>query len=116
MSKILVVEDDHDLGNLVKIFCESNGFECFLSRTGKEAIEICEKNKIDIIVFDYLLEDMTVDKVLDQIQLQLGCKRIFLDGWNMEFEGKIDFEYDVVIEKPFLLNDLLLKINHLMVR
>ena len=117
MNNVLVVEDDHDLGHLVKMFCEMNGFNCFLSPTGKGAVEICEQNEIDVIVFDYMLEDMTVDKVLDQIRVwQPSCQRIFLDGWNMAAEDKVDFACDAIIEKPFLLNDLLLKINDLMIR
>ena len=67
--------------------------------------------------FDYMLKDTTADKVLDQIKvLQPSCQNIFLDGWNMALEGKIHFECDAVIEKPFLLNDLLFKINDLMIR
>jgi DNA-binding response OmpR family regulator len=113
-NSILVVEDDKDLSNLIKLFCESEGFECFSSMTGKGAIEICENNQIDVVLLDYLLEDTTGDRIVEEIKaVHPGCMTILLDGWNLELEGKINFPCDDVIQKPFLLNDLLIKINNL---
>ncbi|MEO0091198.1 MAG: response regulator [candidate division WOR-3 bacterium] len=55
MSKILVVEDDRNLSELIKMRLEENGFEVVTAYDGLEAISQVRKHKPDLIVLDLML-------------------------------------------------------------
>ena len=42
MERILIVDDEKDIGTLLKSRFESEGFECLLAQNGKEAIELAK--------------------------------------------------------------------------
>lgn len=66
-DKILVIEDDNDLGNLIKDYLEINGFQVLIANDGLKGIEISNDPKIKLIILDIMLP------LLDGIEV---CKRI----------------------------------------
>lgn len=53
--KILVVEDEEDIRNLLKIYLNGYGYEVVEAKTGEEAISIIKTNRFDLILLDWML-------------------------------------------------------------
>jgi len=58
MSKILVVDDDVHILKLYKVELEEEGYDVVTASTGKEAMEIFEKEKPDLVTLDILMPDI----------------------------------------------------------
>ncbi len=56
--KVLIVDDDESILKLYKEELEDEGYVVFAATSGKEAIEIFEKEKPDIVTLDILMPDM----------------------------------------------------------
>ncbi|MFC1807451.1 response regulator [Candidatus Omnitrophota bacterium] len=57
-KKILLVDDEVDFMDFIGIRIESWGYESIKANSGKEALELLETEKPDLIVLDYLMPDM----------------------------------------------------------
>lgn len=56
--KIMLLEDDFNLAELIKMYLISENWEINIFHTGKEALEELEKNKYDLLLLDILLPDI----------------------------------------------------------
>lgn len=66
--KVLVVDDDESILRLYKEELEDEGYEVFGAKSGKEAIEIFERESPDIVTLDILMPDMDGIAVLRTIK------------------------------------------------
>ena len=57
MKKILLIEDDADLFSLIQYNMEKEGFQFAGSQTGKGAVELCRREKPDLVILDIMLPD-----------------------------------------------------------
>src|SRR5947199_8801967 len=57
MKKIVLIEDDSDLFALLKYNLEKEGFTMVGAQTGKGAIELCRRERPDLILLDIMLPD-----------------------------------------------------------
>ena len=55
MMKILVCDDDKDIVEAIKIYLTGEGFEVFGAYDGYEALEIMEKEEIDLLLLDIMM-------------------------------------------------------------
>ena len=68
MKKILVVEDDMDIHNLIKNVLEKERYEVISAYSGTEAILLSEKNSIDLILLDLMLPGLSGEEVIERIK------------------------------------------------
>ncbi|MCW3086157.1 MAG: two component, sigma54 specific, transcriptional regulator, Fis family [Bacteroidetes bacterium] len=68
MSKLLIIEDDMDMGTLLKRFLTKNGFEVETVTNGKSGINAFAANQADLVLCDYRLGDMEGVEVLKKIK------------------------------------------------
>ena len=54
-GRILVVEDDFDISNLLRIYFDSQGYDVTIAPNGNEALELCRRNMPNVIVLDIQL-------------------------------------------------------------
>src|SRR4029078_6592025 len=66
-KKILIVEDEHDILQLVKLYVEKEGFRTVSAMTGTEALRQVKQEKPDLVVLDLMLPE------IDGIEV---CKRL----------------------------------------
>ena len=57
MKKIVLIEDDADLYSLIQYNLEKEGFAISGSQTGKGALDLCRREKPDLIILDIMLPD-----------------------------------------------------------
>ena len=55
MKKIVLIEDDSDLFGLVKYNLEKEGFSFAGSQTGKGAVDLCRRERPDLVILDIML-------------------------------------------------------------
>jgi len=109
MKKILVVEDDMMLSDLIKTNFVRNGHEVYQAEDSAKAIDVLAKEPIDIMLLDYDLKDGDKsDKVLNWLKTNESKPKIYCISGSIEryqlLNEIIPCEYT---PKPFSLETLL---------
>lgn len=65
---VLVVDDDTDIAQLIRLQLESNGYHVLTASRGQRVLEIIEEDKVDLIVLDRLLPDIDGIVLLDTLK------------------------------------------------
>jgi two-component system KDP operon response regulator KdpE len=67
-TRVLVVDDDHDTTELLKIVLEPNAFEVIAANTGQEGIEMARRVNPDVMVVDLLMPGTDGMKVCREVR------------------------------------------------
>ncbi|NRA64138.1 MAG: response regulator [Pseudobacteriovorax sp.] len=78
MVRVLIVDDDDILLDSLCRVMEKHGYESVGAATGAEAIEIIEKEPVDAVILDYMLPDITGDKLA--LKMGRDIPYVFLTG------------------------------------
>ena len=76
MKKVLLIEDDLDLYQLLKYNLERSGFQFTGANTGKGAVELCLNERPDLILLDILLPKLGGEQVLQALRQDPATARI----------------------------------------
>lgn len=68
-KRILVVDDEMDLAEMVRFRLEANGYEILLAHDGQQALEVARKEKPDLIILDLMLPKMDGYKVCGLLKM-----------------------------------------------
>ncbi len=100
---ILVTDDDHDIRNMIKIYLQNENYEVLLAKNGMEAIEILEKNPVDLLILDIMMPDMDGMETCYKIRDRWKMPIIFLSakGEDMDKIMGLSAGADDYITKPF---------------
>lgn len=113
-SKLLIVEDDENLGQILKEYLEIKGFETCLARDGEEGLSEFNKNTFDLCILDIMMpkkDGFTLAREIRLLNKQIPI--IFLTAKSMKedtIEG-LKIGADDYITKPFSMEELLLRIR-----
>ena len=102
-SKILVVDDDHDILTILKDNLELDGYGTFTATRGKDALALFEKESVDLIVLDLMLPDMDGIQICRAIRANSHVPIIMLtakDGVSDKVLG-LESGADDYLVKPF---------------
>ncbi len=112
MQKILVVEDDFDIQELLQNFLQEAGYEVAVANDGVEAISIFSNMKFDLILLDIMLPKIDGFTVCELIRRQSQIPIMMLTALNGEEEQirGLDLQVDDYITKPFSMPVLVRKI------
>ncbi len=105
--KILLVDDEADIINLLRDYFEINGYEVLAASNGPEALKQVEKQP-DLILLDINMPDIDGLKVCKQIRNFVSCPILFLTA-KVEDSDKINGFHaggDDYIVKPFSIDEL----------
>lgn len=107
-KKVLVVDDEIKIIEVLKSFLESKDFMVFTSEDGKCALEIFEKENISIVLLDLMLPDMTGEEVCKAMRKKSRIPIIMLTAKVDEKDLLTGFNIgaDDYITKPFSLMEL----------
>lgn len=112
MQKILVVEDDFDIQELLQNFLQEAGYEVITVNDGVEAIAVFSDRQFDLILLDIMLPKIDGFSVCELIRKQSQVPIIMLTALNGEEEQirGLDLQVDDYITKPFSMPVLVRKI------
>lgn len=118
-KKILVVDDEIELVNVIKIRLEANGYEVISAYDGQEALEKVNKENPDLIILDLIMPKMDGHKVIAMLkydQRYMKTPIIIFTGSGVKGNEKFsqDFSPAAYINKPVDSDVLLAKIKELL--
>lgn len=116
MKKILLIEDDADLFALLKYNLEKEGFEMVGAQTGKGAVELCRRERPDLILLDIMLPDSDGLDICKGIRARPELAHIpviFLTARASETDRIVGLELGAndYIVKPFFVRELIARIK-----
>ena len=102
-KNILIVDDNLDIREMLKIIIEHFGFYALIARDIEEAFNLLRKNFFDVAIINYEMSDMAGKELIRIIKENYS----YLKVWGMSFADKKEDFYktgaDFFIEKPFNL-------------
>lgn len=112
MQRILVVEDDGDIQELLKNFLEEAGYAIALVGDGMEALSLFSASRFDLVLLDVMLPKIDGFAVCELIRKQSQVPIIMLTALSGEEEQirGLDLQVDDYITKPFSMPILIRKI------
>lgn len=118
-TRILLAEDDKNLGNILKTYLEAKSYPTVLCQNGKIAFEAFKREKFDFCVLDIMMPEMdgfTLAKKIRKIDSEIPI--LFLSAKAMQEDRIHGFEVgaDDYLTKPFSMEELLLRIKAIMRR
>ena len=112
MQRILVVEDDFDIQELLQNFLQEAGYEVSIANDGVEAVSLFSTAHYDLILLDVMLPKIDGFTVCELIRKQSQIPIIMLTALSGEKEQikGLDLQVDDYITKPFSMPVLVRKI------
>lgn len=108
MDRILIVEDDNNINQMVYEMFNKCGYECTSAFSGTEALLRMENSNFDLIILDLMLPGMPGDEVLKNIREKSKVPVIVLSAKD-ELDTKVDLlklGANDYMTKPFALKEL----------
>ncbi len=118
-TKILIAEDDPNLGQVLREYLELKGYAATLSRDGEEAISLFRKSSFDLCILDIMMPKKDGFEVAVQIkQLDKDVPFIFLTARSLQEDTirGLQLGADDYIKKPFSMEELDLRIKAILRR
>ena len=118
-KKILLVDDEQELVEMIKMRLEANGYDVFAAYDGQDALEKASKEKPDLIILDIMLPKVDGYKVCRILKLDENSRKIPIIMFSAKAQES-DKEAgervggDAYITKPFEPELLLAKIKELL--
>ena len=120
-SRILVVEDEIDLAELVAFNLTQAGYTVVTASTGASALAEIRRARPDLVVLDVMLPDITGLEVCRRLRREQGTERLpvlMLTAKGEEVDRVVGFEVgaDDYVVKPFSPRELVLRVDAIMRR
>jgi DNA-binding response OmpR family regulator len=118
MQRILVVEDDKNLRNLIRDYLTKAGYQVITAQDGKDALSQWRQNLADLVILDVMMPGIDGYEVLEYIREESDVPVIFLTAKG-ELEDRIQgFETgaDDYMTKPFSIKELLMRMRAILKR
>jgi two-component system response regulator VicR len=119
MSKILLIEDEVQLGQIVKDSLEMRGFEMLYAEDGKEGLKLYHEHHPDVVVLDIMMPNMDGFSVTTEIRKEDKLTPIiFLTAKSQTADVVKGFELggNDYLKKPFSMDELIVRIKALLQR
>lgn len=118
-QKVLVVDDDADIREVLHIQLENEGYCVLEAENGKKAIEaVADNNDIDLIVLDVMMPVLSGIDACMEIRKLSSAPVLFLTAKSKETDKATAYEKggDDYLVKPFSQAELLMKVQSLLRR
>ena len=110
MKRILIIDDDIHIGNMLEEALSKEGYQTFRAYSGTEALFILSKSKPDLVLLDLMLPGLNGEDVLPQIK---GIPIIVVSA-KVDIDNKVDVLLGGAVDyvtKPFNMKELLARIS-----
>ena len=113
MSRILIVEDELDLANIIKDYLVKELYEVEICTEGDKVIEIFDKFKPSLVILDLMLPGMNGYEICQNIRIKSTIPILILSAKIDEFDKVkgLNLGADDYITKPFRPRELLARVN-----
>ncbi len=120
-SKILIVEDDPDILELLHYNLEKAGYQTFRAENGEQAVQAAQKHAPDLVLLDLLLPGMDGLEVCrrmkkDPALQQIPIIMVTAKGEEMDRVVGLELGADDYVVKPFSIREIILRIQKILNR
>ena len=117
-KKILIVDDEKNIRNVIKEYAKFDGFETFEAEDGMQAVEMVKNQDFDIIIMDVMMPKLDGYSACKEIRKIKQIPVIMLSARGEEYDKLFGFELGVddYVTKPFSPKELLARIRAVMKR
>ena len=118
MVKILIVDDEASIRNIIKEYLDFAEYSYKEAENGIQALEIVKKENFDLIILDIMMPELDGISVLKEIRKNSDTPVILLTARGNEYDKLIGFEMgaDDYLSKPFSPKELLARIKSILKR
>ncbi|HSE42095.1 MAG TPA: response regulator transcription factor [Acidobacteriota bacterium] len=118
-KQILIVDDEDDILNLVRLILEDEGFECDVARDGKEGLEMIRKKRFDLVLLDIMMPFRTGWEVLRELRASeltknLPIAMLTARASPQDYQGSDLPFFSDYITKPFEPEDLVRRVKKIL--
>ena len=115
MSKILIIDDESAIANLVSDALEDEGFETVICSDGNEAYDYVEahSSEISLITLDIMMPGLSGLELCRMIRNKVDCPIIFVSAKGKTLDTVLGLEIggDDYISKPFVVEELVARVK-----
>jgi two-component system OmpR family response regulator len=113
LSKILIVDDDKNLLEVIKYNLEKDGCSVILAEDGTQAVEIARRGKPDLIILDVMLPGIDGFEVCRILRKEMSVPILMLSAKTDEIDKIVGLELgaDDYITKPFSVRELMARVR-----
>lgn len=113
MAKVLVVDDEEDIAELVSLILKKEGIDSIIVNNPLEVNELLSKDNFDLILLDIMMPELSGRELCAKIRNVVDCPIIFLSAKSDILDKMLGYEIggDDYITKPFDNTELVLKIK-----
>ena len=118
MPKILIVDDEQKIREVIREYSEFNGYEVEEAADGMEAVSLCRLNDYDLIIMDIMMPKLDGYSACKEIQKTKNIPVIMLSARGEEYDKLFGFELgiDDYVVKPFSPKELMARVNAVLAR
>ncbi len=118
MAKILVVDDEQKIREVIREYSEFNGFEVTEAADGMTAVGLCKLNDYDLIIMDIMMPKLDGFTACKEIKKIKDIPIIMLSARSEEYDKLFGFELgiDDYVVKPFSPKELMARANAVLAR
>jgi len=118
-KKILIVDDEPNIVMTLEYTFKKQNFEVFIARDGREALDLLEKYKPDVVLLDIMMPDVDGYQTLAHIKTTASLKEtkvVFLTAKNKasDIEKGLKLGADKYLTKPFSVKKIVTEILELL--
>jgi DNA-binding response OmpR family regulator len=120
-ERILIVEDEKNIAKLIRYNLEKDGYDCYSVKSGEDAIDLLEKQPIDLIILDIMLPGVDGFEVCRKIKWSEKLKAIPIimvtaKGEEVDRVVGLELGADDYVVKPFSPRELSLRVKAILKR
>ena len=118
MSKILIVDDEMKIREVLKEYAEFEGFEVGEAENGMDAVNLCRKEDFDLILMDIMMPKLDGFSAVKEIRKSKDIPVIMLSARGEEYDKLFGFELGVddYVVKPFSPKEVMSRIHAVLKR
>ena len=118
MYKILVVDDEPKIREVIREYAEFSGYEVTEAEDGMSAIGLCKLNDYDLVIMDIMMPKLDGFSACKEIKKFKDIPVIMLSARGEEYDKLFGFELgiDDYIVKPFSPKELIARVNAVLSR
>ena len=112
-QKILIVDDDQNICELLRLYLAKEGYETLIAHDGEKALELFEQNKPNMVLLDVMMPRMDGWEVCRRIRAQGNTPIIMLTAKGETFDKVLGLELgaDDYVVKPFDSKEVVARIK-----
>ena len=111
--KIMVVDDDSNICELLRLYLEKDGYEAVIAHNGVTALDMFSREKPDLVLLDVMMPELDGWQVCREIRKKSDCPIIMITAKSEVFDKVLGLELgaDDYVVKPFGMKEVLARIK-----